>query len=111
MERLGMPTVSIEMRGMVLDGAISEGDLVEIPKGNAGRGFISTDYAYNRTTGSEVRMSKGMSAAWSMMNASQSRVMIMFEIVFAIIVIAGMLVIMGFLAVHFFSFLSGGGAG
>nr|WP_157554538.1 hypothetical protein [Herbidospora sakaeratensis] len=102
-ERPGMPMVPVEMKGPFLEGAISENDSVEISSGNSSRGRICTNSVYNRTTGSEVRMSKGFSAAWSTMQATQNKGMIGCQIVLVIVVLVVILAIWGFVAVNFFS--------
>jgi hypothetical protein len=65
--------VSVEMRGLILTGTIADGDIIEVPTAHANHGVVTADRVYNRTIGSEVRMSRGVSGSWAMMKASQGK--------------------------------------
>jgi hypothetical protein len=63
----------VQMQGSLLHGRIDEGDVVEVQRSNARGGTIVTDYAYNRSTNSEVNMRRGVSAWFGMTEAHWGR--------------------------------------
>jgi hypothetical protein len=61
LESPNSPVIQVQMRGPLLSGAIKDGDVVEVQCADTRDGLVHTDYVYNRSTNSEVRMRKGFS--------------------------------------------------
>ncbi len=53
------------MRGTFLEGSLNDGDVVEVQARNMKGHLIQTEYAYNRTMNSELRMRRGISGAFA----------------------------------------------
>jgi hypothetical protein len=72
-ESPGSPSIHVQMRGLILDGVISEGDQVEVQSKGIRGGFLQTDQAYNRTKNYVVRMRTGASGVAGTMQAQWGR--------------------------------------
>jgi len=59
----------VQMQGSLLDGVINEGDVVEVRRSETRGGRIVTDYAYNRSSNSDVYMRRGFPASFGIMEA------------------------------------------
>lgn len=99
----GSATVFVQMRGMILDGTILEGDVVEVPNATAGSGFIKTDYAYNRTRQSPVRMQTGVRGVIGVSEARIGRKWTRVQLIVAGVIV-GVMVISGVIFAIFFAF-------
>ena len=74
--RLELPdstAVQVQMQGVLLDGAVKDGDVVEVRRSDTRGGRIVTDHVYNRSSNSEVRMRRGLSAVGGQMEAHWGR--------------------------------------
>lgn len=69
LERSDGRPIQVQMRGVLLDGVITEGDVVEVPVSGLRGGFLQTDYVYNRSSNSEIRMRTGMSGLTGVVEA------------------------------------------
>ncbi|WP_155765032.1 hypothetical protein [Mycobacterium colombiense] len=55
--------IQVQMQGALLDGAVRDGDIVEVRRSDMRGGRIVTDHVYNRSSNSDVYMRRGFSAA------------------------------------------------
>jgi hypothetical protein len=97
LESPNSPVIQVQMRGPLLSGAIKDGDVVEVQCADTRDGLVHTDYVYNRSTNSEVRMRKGFSGVAGTLEArwggrQWKRLLIVIGAVAAIFVMIGVVI-------------------
>lgn len=99
----GAPPVLVQMRGILLEGGILDGDLVQVPSATGNSGFIETDYAYNLTRDTAVQMRKGITGAIGLSDATIGRRWTTAKFVVAGVVLCGFFVVAAVVAIFFFT--------
>lgn len=84
----GMQPVRVQMRGLILDGEISNGDVIEVPiRSESSSGFVQTDAAFNHSIGEYVRMHRGIQGSLRVSEAQIGRRWTRVQIVVAAIIV------------------------
>jgi thioredoxin-like negative regulator of GroEL len=78
----------VQMRGVVLEGVVSDGDVIEVERARVRGGWLETDHVYNRTNHSDVRMRQGFSGAVSLTKAKWGRKWIIALIIIPLVLVA-----------------------
>lgn len=69
----GLPPVGVQIRGLVLNGRIDEGDVIVIDSPGDGSRFIQADRVFNRTRNSYVEAPKGASSLFAHTEAAYGK--------------------------------------
>jgi hypothetical protein len=98
----GSQGIQVQMRGVLLDGVLREGDVVEVQTHGLRGGFLQIDRLYNRSTDSVVSMRTGIGGAVGVMEAHWgrrwTRVQIGLTLLIGTIVVLGVIAVFGIVA-------------
>ncbi|QLY29329.1 hypothetical protein [Nocardia huaxiensis] len=74
-EPLRGPSLVVQMRGFLLEGSLTDGDVVEVPIRRRRGTFVRAGRLFNRTTGSTVEMRRGLWGSMSVAETMYGRVL------------------------------------